>query len=83
MRGLGIRLSPGGLIQAIAWIGERSWSRGAQPGGVLRRCHRSPPAEPSGRAQPLRGGPLDLTLGLASVIPDAIVGFIDKHLRRH
>jgi hypothetical protein len=29
----------------------------------------------------LRGGPLDLTLDLASVIPDAMVGFIDKHLR--
>jgi hypothetical protein len=29
----------------------------------------------------LRAGPLDLTLDLASVIPDAMVGFIDKHLR--
>jgi hypothetical protein len=29
----------------------------------------------------LRGGPLDLTLDLASVIPDAMAGFIDKHLR--
>ncbi len=29
----------------------------------------------------LRGGPLDLTLDLANVIPDAMVVFIDKHLR--
>jgi hypothetical protein len=28
----------------------------------------------------LRGGPLDLTLDLASIIPNAMVGFIDKHL---
>lgn len=29
----------------------------------------------------LRAGPLDLTLDLASVIPDAMVGFVNKHLR--
>ncbi len=29
----------------------------------------------------LRSGPLDLTLDLASVIPDAMAEFIDKHLR--
>jgi len=29
----------------------------------------------------LRAGPLDLTLDLASVIPDAMAGFVDKHLR--
>jgi hypothetical protein len=29
----------------------------------------------------LRDGPLELSLDLASVIPDAMVGFIDKHLR--
>lgn len=29
----------------------------------------------------LRGGPLDLSLDLASVIPDAMAEFIDKHLR--
>ncbi len=28
-----------------------------------------------------RGGPLELTLDLASVIPDAMAGFINKHLR--
>ena len=30
----------------------------------------------------LRSGPLDLTLDLASVTPDAIAEFINKHLRR-
>ena len=29
----------------------------------------------------LRGGKLDLTPDLAIVIPDAVVGFIDDHLR--
>jgi hypothetical protein len=29
----------------------------------------------------LRGGPLDLTIGLAGLIPDAMAEFIDKHLR--
>lgn len=29
----------------------------------------------------LRSGPLDLTLDLASVIPDAMAEFINKHLR--
>jgi hypothetical protein len=29
----------------------------------------------------LRGGPLDLTLDLASIIPDAMVEFVDKHMR--
>ena len=29
----------------------------------------------------LRAGPLDLTLDLASVIPDAMAGFVDKHVR--
>jgi hypothetical protein len=29
----------------------------------------------------LRGGPLDLTIGLAGLIPDAMAELIDKHLR--
>jgi hypothetical protein len=29
----------------------------------------------------LRGGPLDLTIGLAGLIPDAMAEFVDKHLR--
>lgn len=29
----------------------------------------------------LRAGPLDLTLDLASVIPDAMAGFVGKHMR--
>jgi hypothetical protein len=29
----------------------------------------------------LRGGPLDLTIGLAGLIPDAVAEFVDKHLR--
>ena len=29
----------------------------------------------------LRAGPPDLTLDLASVIPDAMVEFVNKHLR--